>query len=124
MGGGWPGRTAAAAVEVSQDRERLERQFATSGRPAPAAAHDPERRLAAAIFERAVADLEGGHSIFKRSSRAERFADQFAEEWVREADEGFRFWCDVAGRDWREVRRAMLRRDRPYLRRTTRWLGR
>ncbi|MCH7825656.1 MAG: hypothetical protein IH849_12710 [Acidobacteria bacterium] len=84
---------------------------------------DPERRLAAAVFERAAADLEGGHSI-SSSKRQEMNAGYDALEWAHEAGESFRFWCDVARRDWRDARRAMLRYGRPHLRSHGRWLQR
>ena len=83
----------------------------------------PERRLAAAVFKRAAADLEGGHGI-SSSKRQEMNAGYDALEWVQEAGESFKFWGDVARRDWRDARRAMLRYGRPHLRRHGRWLER
>ena len=85
----------------------------------------PERRLAAAVFKRAAADLAGGHVSSGHHLRAERYASAEAEEWVREAGPEFRFWCDVAGRDWHDVRRSMLkRRGQPYMRTSRGWLKR
>ncbi len=97
------------------------------GQPSAPVDLDGERRLAAAIFERAAADLAGGHVRSVGHVPAERHASAEAEEWVLEAEDGFRFWCwcDVAGRDWRDVRGALLRRrGQPYLRTCRGWLTR
>ena len=63
---------------------------------------DGARRLAAAVFERAKRDMSGALLNGK--------AGRDAREWVQEAGPTFRFWCVVAGRDWRMARRELLRR--------------
>jgi hypothetical protein len=68
---------------------------------------DGERRLAAATFERCAADLADSH-VSRRLCRSERFAREDALEWVQASGPRFGIWCDVAGRDWRDVRRALL----------------
>lgn len=62
------------------------------------------QRLAAGVFERTRRDLSGdGDYLGDGTARAE------AAEWVEAADVGFRWWCAVAGLDWRRARRALLR---------------
>ena len=83
---------------------------------------DGERRLAAAVFERAAADLEGGHGI-SAGRKQEREARGDAIEWAQEAGPVFRFWATLAGRDWRCARKALLdRRDRRVVGKF-RWTG-
>ena len=69
---------------------------------------DAERCLAVAVFQRAAADLAGRH-VISNLTREERFARHNARRWVEEAGPGFRFWSEVAGRDWCRARAALMK---------------
>ena len=67
------------------------------------------QRLAAAVFLRTIAAPDRARVVC-RWTRAGRLAKHRALRWVHDAGELFKFWCAVAGRDWRTVRRSLLRR--------------
>ena len=118
-GGRGRGGRRSTAVAPNLDRrmdstprslvERQEQRAEAAGRD-HVGADTPERCLAIAVFKRALADLNGSHISSGR--RQERMAGYEALEWVHDAGPDFRFWADVAGRDWRYVRASLLRRTR------------
>jgi hypothetical protein len=59
-----------------------------------------EQRLACAVLRLAILDV-------CQAAAPTGDAHQQAAEWFRESDDGFRFWCEVAGVD-PEVIRARL----------------
>ena len=71
---------------------------------------DPERRLAAAVLERAVRDINGSRCT--NGHRQERVAPFEALTFIEDAGEMFEFWADLAGREPCCLRRALLQRVR------------
>lgn len=70
------------------------------------------QRLAAAVLERASLDIDDRH-VFWHGHREERDSRAAAWRWARDAGAEFRFWCDVAGLEWREVQREFLVGEKP-----------
>jgi hypothetical protein len=73
---------------------------------------DLHRKVAAAVFERGVADLDVGH-VMTSSLRHERPAKRDTFLWAYRAGSEFRWWCHATARDWRDLRRSLLRRSVP-----------
>ena len=69
---------------------------------------DPERRLAAAVLNRAVRDINGSRCT--NGHRQKRLAPFEALTFIEDAGEMFEFWATLAGRDPCCVRRGLLRR--------------
>ena len=69
---------------------------------------DPERRLAAAVLDRAVRDINGSRCT--NGSRQERIAPLEALTFIEDAGEMFEFWATLAGREPCCLRRALLQR--------------
>ncbi len=64
------------------------------------------RDLALAIFQRAARDVRG-RRLKGEGENPVAVRDE-ALEWIEQARVGFRFWCAVAGCDWRLVRERLL----------------